>query len=335
MTNEGFQYQEKYIHGTITFCGVEWNKTSSGGELKSSISSFHSFDGTISNEKIGSIYISGNAFQYLNNNQDLHYKVLSLIYEQSTKIGFYAIVDNDQEPEKWLHNEDFIYCTVDTFLKHFPKNFMEIHTRVLLCLYRQFPNYGQWLKDFSYYKFFAKDEIEMGFILNSLISKNYISGKINENGDGTPRLQYPYKITTEGWNEIEKSLHNVYSRQVFIAMRFSPEMQPVREAIKRAIRDSGLEPTIIDEIEHINYIPLEILSTIKKSGFMIADLTEQNNGVYYEAGFAGGLNIPVIFTCKKDDVRHFDISQVNTILWKNEDELYTLLVKRLLAIQGK
>jgi hypothetical protein len=41
-------------------------------------------------------------------------------------------------------------------------------------------------------------------------------------------------ITPEGWNEIEKSIHNVYSRQVFIAMHFSPEMHPAREANKKS-----------------------------------------------------------------------------------------------------
>jgi nucleoside 2-deoxyribosyltransferase len=68
---------------------------------------------------------------------------------------------------------------------------------------------------------------------------------------------------------------------------------------------------------------------------MVADLTTQNNGVYYEAGYARGLNIPVVLTCKKDESRHFDISQVNTILWNDEDELYTLLQKRLIALQNK
>jgi nucleoside 2-deoxyribosyltransferase len=68
---------------------------------------------------------------------------------------------------------------------------------------------------------------------------------------------------------------------------------------------------------------------------MVADLTAQNNGAYYETGYARGLNIPIALTCKKDELRHFDISQVNTILWDDENELYTLLRKRLLALQDK
>ena len=39
---------------------------------------------------------------------------------------------------------------------------------------------------------------------------------------------------------------------------------------------------------------------IRKSKFLIADFTGQRGGVYYEAGFAYGLGLPVIWTCRKD-----------------------------------
>ena len=46
-------------------------------------------------------------------------------------------------------------------------------------------------------------------------------------------------------------------------------------------------------------------------------------GVYWEAGFAYGLNKPVIHTCKDDEKSrrriHFDVDQYNTIFWKDGD----------------
>jgi nucleoside 2-deoxyribosyltransferase len=51
---------------------------------------------------------------------------------------------------------------------------------------------------------------------------------------------------------------------------------------------------------------------------VIADLHD-NNGAYWEAGFAEGLGRPVIYTCRKQKwdatKSHFDTSHLNTIVW--------------------
>jgi len=52
------------------------------------------------------------------------------------------------------------------------------------------------------------------------------------------------------------------------------------------------------------------------------------DGVYFEAGFARGLNIPVIHTCKEPEFEraHFDTQQLPHLLWSNpaglRDKLY-------------
>jgi nucleoside 2-deoxyribosyltransferase len=139
----------------------------------------------------------------------------------------------------------------------------------------------------------------------------------------------------DGWLEIEKSLHKINSNQVFVAMDFGPSLMPIRSIIKKAIVDSGLTPILIDEVEHINYIPIEIQNKIKNCGLMVADLTLNNCGAYLEAGYAMGLNIPIIWCCRDSDkALHFDISQINNILWKNEEDLYNRLLKRLIAVKG-
>ena len=56
---------------------------------------------------------------------------------------------------------------------------------------------------------------------------------------------------------------------------------------------------------------------------MVADFTYgddgERGGVYYEAGFAHGLNIPVFFTCQKGFLEkiHFDTRQYNHIEWRD------------------
>lgn len=74
-----------------------------------------------------------------------------------------------------------------------------------------------------------------------------------------------------------------------------------------------------------------MLDEITACKFLVADLTSQNNGVYYEAGYAKALGKTVILTCKDTDFknRHFDIAQVQTLSWKNADELATVLSQQI------
>jgi hypothetical protein len=58
--------------------------------------------------------------------------------------------------------------------------------------------------------------------------------------------------------------------------------------------------------------------------------------VYYEAGYAAGRNLPVILTCRKDELKdlHFDIRQYNCIDWETPDELARRLQVRIEAVIG-
>ena len=107
-----------------------------------------------------------------------------------------------------------------------------------------------------------------------------------------------------------------------------------------AIREAGYEPIRVDQQEHLNKIDDQIISEIRKSRFVVADFTHgktgPRGGVYYEAGFAYGLNIPVIFSCRDDmlDKVHFDTRQFNHLVWETAEELRGMLVKRIGAVIG-
>jgi nucleoside 2-deoxyribosyltransferase len=70
---------------------------------------------------------------------------------------------------------------------------------------------------------------------------------------------------------------------------------------------------------------------------MVADVTNQKSGVYYEAGFAHGLGIPVIWSVRHDDLKnvHFDTRQYNHIVWEDETDLRDKLKNFILATIGK
>jgi nucleoside 2-deoxyribosyltransferase len=88
-----------------------------------------------------------------------------------------------------------------------------------------------------------------------------------------------------------------------------------------SIADSAYKPHRVDNREHSDKIDDEIVAQIKRSRFILADFTKHRGGVYYEAGFAKGLGLDVIWTCREDDVDklHFDIRQYNCILWNETD----------------
>lgn len=322
---------------TIKFCGIEW-KNNEGNKKFSMNPDLIAFTGYLSDDKIGSLFITENAFRILNNNVNFHYKVISLIYELRSLGKCFSIGENDKDLLRGpISNDDYVSCTVDDFLKRFPDNFVEIQRRSLLTLFRNYPNYGQIIKNVEEYEFFAKDNTELGFIIESLISKNFLKGGVSWSGIGSAIFKAPFSIKVDGWQEIEKSLHTVYSNRVFIAMSFDEALKPVQEKIKQAIKDARLDPVIMHEVEHVKFIPLEIQNQIRNCGFMVADFTTQNHGAYFEAGFAMGQDIQVIWCCRKDDEKnlHFDIRQYNNILWDNVDDLYNRLFKRLKALKGE
>jgi hypothetical protein len=149
-------------------------------------------------------------------------------------------------------------------------------------------------------------------------------------------------LTFKAWTYIEdRRARQVSSIQGFVAMWFSPLMEVVYEkGFALAIRESGYQPMRIDRKEHINKIDDEIIAEIRRSRFLVADFTSEPNqprgGVYFEAGFALGLNIPVVWTCREDLVEqlHFDIRQFNQIVWTDPEDLHQKLKNRIGAVLG-
>ena len=146
-------------------------------------------------------------------------------------------------------------------------------------------------------------------------------------------------ITPKGWTWLdEQSLTNVDSSKVFVAMWFDESLWPAYdEGIEPGVTSAGYDPIRIDREEHVNRIDDEIIAEIRQSRFLVADFTGQRHGVYFEAGFAMGLGIPVIWLCHKDDVDnlHFDTRQYNHIVWKKPEDLQEQLRNRILAVIGE
>lgn len=112
------------------------------------------------------------------------------------------------------------------------------------------------------------------------------------------------------------------------------------EGIRPAIEDTGYGPVRINQRDHLDMIDDQIITEIRRSRFLVADFTHgkggARGGVYYEVGFAHGLDIPVIFTCQTDALKtvHFDTRQYPHIVWRSPEELRECLSKRISAVLG-
>ena len=79
------------------------------------------------------------------------------------------------------------------------------------------------------------------------------------------------------------------------------------------------------------------MAEIKNSRFLVADVTGQRQGVYFEAGYAIGLGLPVIWSVHENDLEnvHFDTRQYNHIVWNTADDLQGQLFNRVSAVIGR
>lgn len=96
------------------------------------------------------------------------------------------------------------------------------------------------------------------------------------------------------------------------------------DLIAPVITQAGFEPVRIDRMLHNNKIDDEILVQIRKSKFVVCDLTYENLGAYYEGGFAQGLGKEVFFICEKtffdSHPPHFDLNHHVTTLYERGKE---------------
>jgi len=179
-------------------------------------------------------------------------------------------------------------------------------------------------------------EGELIYLTDYLVKMGWVDKSRNVSGIFMPT------IMVDGYARLaELATKQINSSRGFVAMWFDDSMTEAYEkGIGPGIEDAGYSPLPINRKEHINKIDDEIIAEIRRSRFVVADFTHGDTGprggVYYEAGFAHGLNIPVFFTCRKDvlDKVHFDTRQYNHIVWETAGDLRKQLADRISAVIG-
>jgi hypothetical protein len=238
----------------------------------------------------------------------------------------------------WLReNSNFDVDTLNIdFLKNLPSpSFHERADKLLLGLEVLTEFAGHVLKRDHFWQpmAWAINEEEVRETISYLMSVRYLYGKAGTTTD--------LKIGPEGWSHLENIKgKNQESKQGFVAMWFTDEMREVfNQAMAPGILNAGYLPHRVDLGEHNKKIDDQIVADIRRSKFVLADFTGHRGGVYYEAGFAQGFGLEVIWSCREDEIDklHFDIRQYNCIPWSKDKlpDFGRRITNRIEAVLGE
>ena len=221
-----------------------------------------------------------------------------------------------------------------------PQNTQEILDRILAYIAEKASYPGEAIPiegDSISPLFYCKNIEEVELYLKYLQTCNFVDifGKID-----AKHYNYKVALTVEGLKKVqEQAKPNIESKQAFVAMRFNDEMKSIYfEGIKKLEEDTGFTMHRVDMEPFNDKICDKIIAEIRRSRFVIADVTGHRQAVYFEAGFAKGLGLPVIWTCREDDINgcesNFDTRQYNHIYWTEANELREKLRYRIEATIG-
>jgi hypothetical protein len=164
----------------------------------------------------------------------------------------------------------------------------------------------------------ATESHDVMFLLRGLDKENLIVGSAgSQNATAV--------LTIKGWERFAQLSRGVEaSNQGFMAMPFGYEelTRIFYDHWKPATDQTGLPLERLDENPKAGSISNRMQVQIRRSKYLVAELTYNNPGAYWEAGFAEGLEKPVIYLCEKsffDDPAngvHFDVSQKQGVIWE-------------------
>jgi len=272
------------------------------------------------------------AMDWEGSKSDRAFKIACLVREKqlASKRVLYGILEDEFQPtDKTIDRHLQRWWRISDLLAEFPKP-TEVIDRALLNLSRlvdyPFQAINRSWKECEYLLY------SRGQSAHAMVRFMEDMGLLGETGGSDELL---VRITPAGWERIDTLSRTIVdSRQAFVAMWFTGEMDRwYQNAIKPGIEAAGFEPKRIDLVEHNKKICDEIIAEIRRSRFVVADFTGQRGGVYFEAGYAMALGLPVIFLVPKADVDalHFDTRQYNHIVYDTEEDLKHKLQNRIAA----
>lgn len=128
--------------------------------------------------------------------------------------------------------------------------------------------------------------------------------------------------------------------KAFVIMQFTqPYDELYEDVIKRVCEDFGLRAVRADETYGPGLIIADIITDIRESHLVIAEISPANPNVYYEVGYSHAVNKPTILIAEKATKLPFDVSPFRTLFYENtiggKKKIEAGLRKHIQAILGK
>src|SRR5919108_2419536 len=107
----------------------------------------------------------------------------------------------------------------------------------------------------------------------------------------------------------------------FLATPMRGEFTTVREALAATLKDAGVEMLLVEELPSSRGPADLSRELLRKSDFVIADVTTANPNVIYEVGLAHGLGLPVLLLTQDLDSSPATLLQEYLFLVYNPSDL--------------
>ncbi|WP_291885426.1 hypothetical protein [Maricaulis sp.] len=181
-------------------------------------------------------------------------------------------------------------------------------------------------RDFSKIGFF--DFLDAENIFRETSSRNLLKGQLVPDSDGDFYHLSELNLTLDGWEEFEELRSGLRAgKYAFVAMKFGDlELEVlVSTFVKpKVLSELGYQVVDLRDVARAGIIDNLLREQIRDAAFVIVDLTHDNSGAYWEAGYAEGLGKPVVYICesaKFDAAKtHFDTNHCMTVVWSKGKE---------------
>lgn len=147
---------------------------------------------------------------------------------------------------------------------------------------------------------YAKNSNELIALFTLMTKKDLAKTGVTNSADGTKTVKIT--LTENGWdltNSLQKK--NKESDRGFVAVWFDNFMNESINAIEEAIMNCGFKPICIRDEHFSEKIMDKALGEIRRSRFVVVDLTGNRGSVFFEAGFAHGLGVETIYVYQEQD----------------------------------
>lgn len=161
-------------------------------------------------------------------------------------------------------------------------------------------------------------------VARELIGRGLLTG-IDASTYSAPNEFLNLHLTLAGWEIFESERRGQTAGSYgFIALKFGdPILDPfLQTTIKPAVKSIGFDLLDLRDIARAGVIDNLLRAQIRDAAFILVDLTHDNPGAYWEAGYAEGLGKPVLYLCERAKFdaskTHFDTNHCTTVIWSTD-----------------